>query len=55
MAVKVWPNVEHEDPTTYNTGSKWFIDEPELLHVIDGNGKHIAAYARGQWSSVATD
>lgn len=41
-----------EDSLTFDSGTKWHIDEARMLHVIDANGTHIAAFGQGQWSSV---
>jgi len=40
---------------TIPNGTKWHIDDEQKLHVIDTNGKHVAAFATGQWAYIITD
>lgn len=42
----------HDEKIEYSTATKWHIDEVEMLHVIEDDGKHSAAFSRGTWASV---
>lgn len=41
-----------EAAVRYAEAAKWHIDERQMLHVMQGNGTHVAAYPSGQWASV---
>lgn len=38
----------------YDSGTKWHIDDGELLHILDASKNGLGSYARGAWDSVHT-